>query len=131
MQSRRCCEFAHLEAALVAFLCIFFGQTGVFRDGILCFVELHFVALHQMSQVFISILHRHDPPLVLIEHQEFAVTYFAYLAIDLLPVLQRDRVWKVARAQAAGIAVLHRAEFAHVRLLKQILAAKAMRLFAL
>ena len=84
-----------------------------------------------MSQVFISILHRHDPSLVLIEHQEFAVTYFAYLAIDLLPVLQRDRVGKVARAQAAGIAVLHRAELAHVCLLKQILAAEAMRLFAL
>ena len=131
MQPRRCCEFAHLEAALVAFLCKFFGQTGVLSDGELCFVELHFVALHQMSQVFISILHRHHSSLVLIEHQEFAVTYFAYLAIDLLSVLQRDRVWKVARAQAAGLAVFHRAELAHIRLLKEILAAEAMCLFAL
>ena len=49
VQPRRCCEFALLEAALVAFLCIFFGQTGVFRDSILSFVELHFVTLHQMS----------------------------------------------------------------------------------
>ena len=84
-----------------------------------------------MSQVFISILHRHHSSLVLIEHQEFAVTNFAYLAIDLLSVLQRDRVWKVARAQAAGLAVFHRAELAHIRLLKEILAAEAMCLFAL
>ena len=84
-----------------------------------------------MSQVFISILHRHDPSLVLIEHQEFTVTYFAYLAIDLLAVLQRDRVRKVARAHAAGVAVLHGAELAHVRLFKEILAAEAVRLFAL
>ena len=83
-----------------------------------------------MSQVFISILHRHDPTLVLIKHQEFTVTYFTDLAIDLIPVLQRDRVWKVARAQTTLFAVLHGAELAHERLLKQILAAEAMCLLA-
>ena len=83
-----------------------------------------------MSQVFISILHRHDPTLVLIKHQEFTVTYFTDLAIDLIPVLQRDRVWKVARAQTTLFAVLHGAELAHERLLKQVLAAEAMCLLA-
>ena len=112
-------------------MCQFFLQARILLDRILSLVEFHLVALDEVAQILIAVLHRHNLPLVLGQHEELPIAYFANLTIDLLSVLEDDRVRKVARSQPTIVAVLHCAKLAHENLLEHIFATKAVRLLAI
>ena len=72
-------QLALLQGVLVVLLGELLGQTSFLSDRKLSLVQLHLIRLDKVVQVFISMLHRLDLVLILLEHDKLAVTDLADL----------------------------------------------------
>ena len=81
-----------------------------------------------MAQVFISVSHRHDSSLVLVQHQEFTITDLAYFPGDFVSIFKLDWTREGSWASATISTVEHSAELTLDWLLQLLFARKAMRL---
>ena len=101
-------------------------QTAFFNDSVIRCLKPHLIGLNGVAEVLVPLGQRLHLVVIILKHEELAITHFADSACDRFSVFKFDRIRKLPSSQSAVRARLHGTELATDHLLDGLLTGEAM-----